>query len=631
MRRSSLLLSSPFSFASRFFASLCVVSLCFVSLVVAEPLAAAERTALLSETAVQRHGLTRSWFHQLAIDPYHSEVLHVVLESDTLFVTTDDARIHALNSETGELRWERKIGDAKQITYAPAANSRMVATLNGVSAKVLDRYDGTLLWEAKLPGSPGAGCELSEYYLYAPLMNGRLIAYCLEDQLARNEEEAIGLITQLKPAPDIEIPEKKYDDPELEKIVHSFNESKKIVLPPPVDEPPRTRIVLDRGSSLPLVSQAFGNSWLQPTLCSQSLFFVPPKSQEGSSVKSPEELQLTSHSELVSWATDKGKLFVATIENFSKEDLKMRYNVSVSPQSYALDKNQFVKLDWGEVDMIVARPTFMFSDPPVPKRGVPPKRSSRLLVGTRAGYVFAVNDLTSEVIWHFSANGPVVTRVAGIEDRVYACTQGGGMHALNLDTGSITAIDPTTGDEITVVEYWFAPKVEQFVAASRERIYALDNVKNMVVLDRETGTVLSSFPARDYKICFFNDETDRIYLLTKSGLVQCLRERAICPDPDCDKPLAATGLDECIHIRTALEPLRFRPSCREFVAALRLAGMPPKIEMEEGEGGEEMQDDGEETDPFASTATDPEEEEDGAGENTGEDDDEDADESDPFL
>lgn len=527
---------------------------------------------------MQRHGLTRAWFHQLNSDPARSEVLHAALENDILFVVTSDAKLHALNSETGEVLWERRIGDRDQVSYAPAANSRMVGVINGFQATVLDRRDGTILWQARLPGTPGAGCEMSEFYIYAPLMNGRLVAYCLEDQLARSEEDAVSLIAQSPKSPtDEDTPEKptEPEDESLAKIVKAFEEAKALVLPPPEEPQREERIVLGTGSSLPLVCQAFGHSWLQPTLCTQSLVYTAPKYlREGQRIKSVDDLLLSAHTEMISWATDRGMVFFAAVENFSKEDMPMRYQISVSPQTYSLDDSETVRIDWGEVDTIVARPTYALSVPPVPRRGVEPERPGYLVVGTRAGYIFPINDQTSEIPWQFSANGPVVQRVAVIEDNIYACTERGGMHALDLETGK---------------ELWYAPRLMQFVAASKKNIFALDRLSNLVVIDRETGVRRSSFSARQFKLAYFNVETDRVYLLTKTGLVQCLHEQRLCPDPNCQRPLSATGMDECVHVREASQPIRFRLSCFALREEMKRIGLPRQheegAEAEKADGG----------------------------------------------
>ncbi len=140
-----------------------------------------------------------------------------------------------------------------------------------------------------------------------------------------------------------------------------------------------------------------------------------------------------------------------------------------------------------------------------------------------------------------------------------------------------------------------------------------------VSLDRETGAVQSAFPVRKYKIRFFNVETDRIFLITETGLVQMLHERRVCPDPNCAKPLSATGADECIHAREASKPIRFRPTCAEYLQALRLAGMPRTI-------GEDPEDGAEDAESTEGEGEDEEEEESGEEETPAIEDEE----SDPF-
>ena len=71
---------------------------------------------------------------------------------------------------------------------------------------------------------------------------------------------------------------------------------------------------------------------------------------------------------------------------------------------------------------------------------------------------------------------------------------------------------------------WSSPEIMHFVAAGRQRVYAADKLGRLRVLDGRTGTVLDILATGGLPIKLCNDQTDRIYLATESGMVQCLHE-----------------------------------------------------------------------------------------------------------
>jgi len=103
-----------------------------------------------------------------------NEVLHigfpkvnrgVAILGDSIFVTTLDARLFALDSATGAVRWETKVADNAvgfSLTLAPLAlENKIIVGLSGAEAGVrayIDAYDtktGKLLWRTYTIPAPG--------------------------------------------------------------------------------------------------------------------------------------------------------------------------------------------------------------------------------------------------------------------------------------------------------------------------------------------------------------------------------------------------------------------------------------------------------------------------------------------
>ena len=128
---------------------------------------------------------------------------------------------------------------------------------------------------------------------------------------------------------------------------------------------------------------------------------------------------------------------------------------------------------------------------------------------SRDGHVYAVVEKSGEVLWKFPTTEPVVEPPAVIEDRVYVPTQLGGMFCLNAKNGK---------------QYWWAPDIMHFVAASKQRVYGEDRSGQTIVLNAKTSTQFDVLPTSGCRSSCSNTETDRLYLATETGLVQCLHE-----------------------------------------------------------------------------------------------------------
>jgi hypothetical protein len=105
----------------------------------------------------------------------------------------------------------------------------------------------------------------------------------------------------------------------------------------------------------------------------------------------------------------------------------------------------------------------------------------------------------------------MVEPVVPIKDRVYVVTELGACYSLNSLTGA---------------QNWATSNVSQFVAASGRYVYVADRAGQIRILDAASGATVDGVYASDLPIKFRNLWTDRIYLATPGGLVQCLRETA---------------------------------------------------------------------------------------------------------
>jgi outer membrane protein assembly factor BamB len=145
-------------------------------------------------------------------------------------------------------------------------------------------------------------------------------------------------------------------------------------------------------------------------------------------------------------------------------------------------------------DAIVAPPTY---------------KAPIVFAASRSGYVYAMHELSGAIRWRFATGAPINERPVAIGDVLYVCPEHGGMYCLTLDIGK---------------QLWWTPRATRFVAASENRVYALDESGSLLVLEGKTGAHLDRLPLPRTTLAVVNDQTDRIYLGSAAGLIQSFHE-----------------------------------------------------------------------------------------------------------
>jgi outer membrane protein assembly factor BamB len=213
---------------------------------------------------------------------------------------------------------------------------------------------------------------------------------------------------------------------------------------------------------VPLVSQSFGAVIIQPILTHEE-----------------------AGEERVAWGTDRGFLFLGVINRIREEQFPFIYRVDAAGG-------------------IVAQPTYLRPDR---ARG---RDFGMLFVVSGGGFVYAIRERDGKALWRFSVGEPIYEPVAALGDDVFVTSVLGRICCLSVNDGSLN---------------WAAPACKRFVAASAERVYAVDGLDQLRVLDRNTGVLLDSINISPLPIRLLNTETDRIYLATPWGLIECWREQ----------------------------------------------------------------------------------------------------------
>jgi outer membrane protein assembly factor BamB len=170
------------------------------------------------------------------------------------------------------------------------------------------------------------------------------------------------------------------------------------------------------------------------------------------------------------WATDAGRLYVGRLP-----ELGVRFRLETSSE-------------------ILAQPAY---------------RKPFVYAATIDGEVFAMHELTGARRWKYATGFPVTRAAAAVEDRVFVTSEEPALHCIDAEKGLVQ---------------WEAPNITQFAALSRDRVYGVDKLGRLVALDAKSGAVIGRMPTDIATHALVNDQTDRIYLISQTGLVQCLHE-----------------------------------------------------------------------------------------------------------
>jgi hypothetical protein len=134
----------------------------------------------------------------------------------------------------------------------------------------------------------------------------------------------------------------------------------------------------------------------------------------------------------------------------------------------------------------------------------------KLLLASEDFNFYSLNMRSGKPGWQFTAGVVIRKAPVLIDDEVYLFPDHGNMFKLSAESGHTA---------------WSVPRMQDFLAASTDRVYVADRHNNFTILSRDHGEVLGFFPLGQFTKHLANEHSDRIYLATESGLVMCLHEQ----------------------------------------------------------------------------------------------------------
>ena len=150
----------------------------------------------------------------------------------------------------------------------------------------------------------------------------------------------------------------------------------------------------------------------------------------------------------------------------------------------------------------------------------------KFVAGSLGGFVYCFYESGGQIAWRLSIGEPIMQSPILVGESAFVIGADGGIFSIDLKTGA---------------KNWNSRGVKKFIGASGRRIYCLDLLDRLVILDQVTGTRLAVLPTNGVDFAYLNPYTDRLYFGTKSGLMQCFRESQL------PRPLVHAGVSTQIR------------------------------------------------------------------------------------
>ncbi len=448
---------------------------------------------LIGASEAEAVGLKRAWFAQVEMDQRFDEVTSATIQDGILFTTTSAGVLQLFDAETGTTLWTTIVGDKDGYLLPPAVNSKVVVALSGAHIYVYDRANGKLLSKTELPSLPSSAPVMTEGEVYVPTFGEKIFSYAITPTKTESRVVDSTVNDMLSAVKNNESAAQPLQD-----RLGAFQAQNSAELR-----------IESLDEKRPLSTATFGVSNAAPVAGTQGY-----------------------DKDMIAWTTSEGWLMVAAMtRNTDASPFKLYYKLQARPYfSYVNEQRVGNRALIPRVD-VAAEPFFCPEDKSMQNMAISAKRreGGMLLVGSRSGHVFAMNDATGDLRWTYLTETPISDRISAFGDAAYVPTESGDLFATALKDGR---------------EIWKASGVKRLVSASDSRLYVVDSLNRLAVLNRATGARVKVLDIGNTQYQLFNQETDRVYLVYPDGLIQCLRE-------------------------TQLEaPIRHRATCAEIAAKL---------------------------------------------------------------
>jgi outer membrane protein assembly factor BamB len=418
---------------------------------------------------LDRLNLVQDWRTYVPMEGRRDGFASIQPEGDQLLVQTRSGMVAAVDALTGRVLWRTRAGRPYQPTLPLAYNRRAVYYLNGTYLYALDRATGAVVWQFSVPGGGVSAPPVAdEFQIYLSSGDGRLSAYVLPLPLIRQRViDGDRAAPGLPPAPGAPAGPAAAGQAQADR-----------------EEAARARTA-EAGSRGAVGAGTLG-----------ALTRTAPE------VSGPQPF--------LRWEAVTGlRLELAPLSWLERVSVVDTNGVVLGYEKYPEDVE-------GAVEVFRVR---LAAD----TVAVPPGQYERTAyVGSRDANLYAVDLRSGQEVWRYTAGSPVTRRPAVTFQDVYVTSEQGGLARVDRARGEPVWRVPA-GPGVTTDGN---READRFLAANPKFVYAADASNRLLVLDRQRGTVLSSYGCtHDFVFPVANEVTDRLILAANNGLLLSLHDR----------------------------------------------------------------------------------------------------------
>ena len=132
-----------------------------------------------------------------------------------------------------------------------------------------------------------------------------------------------------------------------------------------------------------------------------------------------------------------------------------------------------------------------------------------LYVASLDGYLYCFHEQSGGEQWRYATGFAITSQPAIVGEKAFVASEGPSLHAVNAITGEAL---------------WKVGGANQFVALGEQHTYGMDRYGTLIVIDNESGNVAGRLATGTNNTALVNDKSDRLFLISNRGLVQCLHE-----------------------------------------------------------------------------------------------------------
>lgn len=132
-----------------------------------------------SDAELSAIGLELHWTNQATLNVRRDRVSHLTNDEENVYVQSSAGLLTVLHAENGGRRWEAQVGETDEPALPAVSNDDTVVVVAGPVAYGFNKFDGTPLFEYRLPKYPTAAPAIDEQTFYIPVTGGALYAYSL--------------------------------------------------------------------------------------------------------------------------------------------------------------------------------------------------------------------------------------------------------------------------------------------------------------------------------------------------------------------------------------------------------------------------------------------------------------------